>query len=138
MTRLADFKKWLWGDWGKPNFLTRAGIPRIATNFVSFLLAPCICFALTLRFAPETDKQSIRLFVHEPLFLLSYSVLYISAVTDSFLEFSYNLKSLRLDERFRFVRQKWRDPFVIIFWVSLFSSMFLFLLGALHFRHQLK
>ena len=138
MTRLADFNKWLWGDWGKPNFLTRARIPRIVTNFLSFLLAPYICFALTLRFAPETDKQSIRLFAREPLFLLSYSVLYLSAITYSFLESSYSLKSLRLDERIRFVRQKWQNPFVKIFWVSLFSSMILFLLGAFHFRHQLK
>jgi hypothetical protein len=138
MTRFADFKKWLWSDWGKPNFLTRAGIPRVLTNIVPFLLAPYICFALTLRYAPETDKQSILLFVHEPLFLLSYAVLYVSMVTDSFLEFSYNLKSLGLGERFRRIRQKWHDPFVKIFWVSLLSSMFLFLFGAFHFRHQLK
>jgi hypothetical protein len=138
MERLADFKKWLWSDWGRPNFLTRAGIPRIVTNFVSFLLAPYISFALTLRYAPETDKQSIRLLVHEPLFLLSYAVLYVTMITDSFLKFTYNVKSFPLDERFRFIRQKWQDPFVKIFWVSLLSSMFLFLVGAFHFRHQLK
>ncbi len=138
MTRLADFKTWLWSDWGKPNFLTRAGVPRIVTNFVAFLLAPLISFALTLRFAPETDKQNIRIFVHEPLFLLAYTALYVNILADSFLEFRYNLKNLRPNERFRFIKQKWQDPFVKIFWMSLLSSMFLLLLGAFHFRHQLK
>ena len=138
MTRFADFKTWLWSDWGKPNFLTRAGIPRIVTNFVSFLLAPYISFALTLKYSSEVDKQSIRLFVHDPFVLLSYAVFYVSAIIYMFLEFSFNLKNIRPDERFRFVRQRWQDPFVKIFWVSALSSMFLLLIGAFHFRHQLK
>jgi len=138
MTRFADFKTWLWSDWGKPSFLTRAGIPRIVTNFVSFLLAPYISFALTLKYSSEVDKQSIRLFVHDPFVLLSYAVLYVSAMIYMFLEFSFNLKNIRPDERFRFLRQRWQDPFVKIFWVSALSSMFLLLIGAFHFRHQLK
>jgi hypothetical protein len=138
MTTLPDFKKWLWSDWGKPNFLTRAGIPRIVTNFVAFWLAPYVSFLLTLRYAPAGDKPSIRLFVHEPLFLLAYAVLYVSMLADSFLEFSYKVNSFRPGERFRFVRQKWQDPIVKIFWMSLLSSMFLLLLGAFHFRHQVK
>ena len=138
MTRFADFKTWLWSDWGKPNFLTRAGIPRIVTNFVSFLLAPYISFALTLKYSSEVDKQSIRLFVHDPFVLLSYAVFYVSAIIYMFLEFSFNLKNIRPDERFRFVRQRWQDPFVKIFWVSALNSMFLLLIGAFHFRHQLK
>jgi hypothetical protein len=138
MTRLADFKKWLWGDWGKPNFLTRAGIPRLVTNFASFLLAPYIFFALTLKYSSEVDKQSIRQFVHDPFVLLSYAVLYLSAISYMFLEFSFNLKNIRPDERFRLVRQRWKDPFVKIFWVSVLSSMFLLLIGGFHFRHQLK
>jgi hypothetical protein len=38
MTTPADSWKWLRGDWGKPNLLTRAGIPRIATNLLTYLL----------------------------------------------------------------------------------------------------
>ena len=138
MSKFADFKKWLWSDWGKPNFLTRAGIPRIVTNFVSFLLAPYISFTLTLKYSSEADKQSIRLFVRDPFVLLSYAALYVGAITSMFLEFSYDLKRYRLAERFRFVRQKWQDPFVRICLISVMSSMLLLLLGAFHFRHQLK
>jgi hypothetical protein len=138
MSKFADFKKWLWSDWGKPNFLTRAGIPRIVTNFVSFLLVPYISFVLTLKYSSEADKQSIRLFVRDPFVLLSYAVLYVGAITYLFLEFNYDLKSLRSAERFRFVRQRWQDPFVRIYLISVLSSMFLLLLGTFHFRRQLK
>ena len=138
MSKFADFKKWLWSDWGKPNFLTRAGIPRIVTNFVSFLLVPYISFVLTLKYSSEADKQSIRLFVRDPFVLLSYAVLNVGAITYLFLEFNYDLKSLRSAERFRFVRQRWQDPFVRIYLISVLSSMFRLLLGTFHFRRQLK
>jgi hypothetical protein len=136
MTSFADFRKWLWSDWGKPNFLTRAGMPRIVTNFLSYLLAPYISFYLTMRYAPDADKQSIRLFVHDPFVLLAYAVLYVCAVTDSYLAFSYDRKGLRLDERFRLIKRNWQDPLVKIFWISLLGSMLLLLIGAFHFRYQ--
>jgi hypothetical protein len=138
MSKFADFKKWLWSDWGKPNFLTRAGIPRIVTNLVSFSLALYISFALTLKYSSEADKQSIRLFARDPFVLLSYAALYVGTITYMFLKFSYDLKSYRSAERFRFVRQKWQDPFVRICLISVLSSMFLLLLGTFHFRYQLK
>lgn len=134
MTNFADFSKWLWSDWGKPNFLTRAGIPRILTNFVSYLLAAYISFYLTFKYAPEADKPSIRLFIHNPFVLLAYAVLYVGVITDSYLAFSYDWKGLRLDERFRLIKRNWQDPFVKIFWISLLSSMLLLLIGSFHFR----
>ena len=138
MTSFADFRKWLWSDWGKPNFLTRAGMPRILTNVLSYLLALYISFFLMLRLASEADRQSIRLFVRDPFVLVSWAVLYIGAVTDSYLKFSYNQKGLLLNERFRLVKKNWQDPFVRIFWISLISSMLLLLIGVFHFHRQLK
>jgi hypothetical protein len=138
MTSIADFRKWLWSDWGKPNFLTRAGMPKIVTNVLSYLLALYISFFLMLRLASEADRQSIRLFVRDPFVLVSWAVLYIGAVTDSYLKFSYDQKGLLLNERFRRVKKNWQDPFVRIFWISLISSMLLLLIGVFHFHRQLK
>jgi hypothetical protein len=138
MTSFADFRKWLWSDWGKPNFLTRAGVPRVMTTLVAYWLAPYLSFVLTMRFVPGTDKESVRRFVHDPFILLAYAVFYSVVIADSFLEFTYNLKGLRPDERFRLVKHRWKDPLVKIYWTTLLISMFLSLLAFLHFRHQLR
>ncbi len=60
MTNLADLWKWLWSDWGKPNFLTRAGIPRLVTTFLSFLLFMYLSYYLTMRYSFEPNKESFR------------------------------------------------------------------------------
>src|SRR5260221_4791296 len=118
MTRFADFKTWLWSDWGKPNFLTRAGVPRIVTNFVAFLLAPLISFALTLRFAPETDKQNIRIFVHEPLFLLAYALLTVIFLAIRSLKSRPNLKTFRQTEGFSLSNKSRKNLMVKTFGLS--------------------
>jgi hypothetical protein len=134
----AKFWNWLRSDWGSPNFLTRAGIPRIVTNLLTYLLAPIAFYLLTARYVPSADKRRFNLVVHNPFFLFAYATFYVTVVTNWFLEFSYNLKTLRPRERFQVIRQNSRDIFVRIYWISAAVSVFLFLLGTLYFRHQLR
>ncbi len=138
MSTLAEFWNWLRSDWGKPNFLTRAGVPRIATNLLTYLLVPYAWYLLTLRYAPASDKQALRLFVHNPLVLLAYAVFYVTLITDWFLHFRYGLKGLRPDKRFGVLTRNWTDPLVKVYWLSLASSLVLLLFGAFYFRHQMR
>lgn len=138
MSKLADVWSWLWSDWGKPNFMTRAGVPRFVTNLLTYLLAPYICYVLTLKFTPASYQAAIRLFVHNPFILLAYAVFYVSLTSDGFLHSRYNLKDLGSDDRVGLLRRHWADFMVKVYCLSLACSLLLLLLGAFYFRHQIR
>ena len=126
------------GDWGKPNLLTRAGVPRIATNLLTYLLAPCVCYLLVARYkVAPLEMEALHRSTHNPFFLAAYGVFYVSLITDWFLRDRYRLGH-RPAERFQFLKDNWKDIFVKISILSLAISLVLFLLGAFYFRQQLK
>ena len=128
----ADFWKWLWSDWGKPNVLTRAGIPRVLTNLLTYVLILYVSFSLTLRFSSAADREKLRIAYHDVFFISAYALLYVNFLISWFLEDRYKFNRLRADHRFRVARQNWKDPFFKIFWLSLVATFCLFLLGARH------
>jgi hypothetical protein len=138
VTAMAEFWKWLWSDWGKPNVLTRAGIPRIVTNLFTYLLAPCVSFYVTMKFVSDADRERVHLLFHDGFFVLACAVFYVAFVMNSFLENRYHLTRVRADERFRIMRVNWKDPAILVFWVCFAVAFGLFLLGAVHFRHQIR
>jgi|SRR5215469_1396920 len=135
---MADFWHWLWSDWGKPNLLTRVGIPRFLTNLFTYLLGPYVCYVLTLRYSSAAYKPAIRVFVHSPLILLAYATFYVAVVSDWFLDSRYTLTRLGLKERFELLRHHWSDHVVRVYCLSLASSLVLLLLGVLYFRHRIN
>jgi hypothetical protein len=135
MSAFTDFRQWLWSDWGTPNFLTRMGIPRVVTNFLSFLLGFTALYYLTLRYSAAGDREKIRLFVHNPFTLAAYAALYIAILTREFLSFKYKVKGRALE---KFMRENWREPFVRASMFALASTFLLFLMGFLVYRFQLK
>lgn len=137
MSALADFRKWLWSDWGRPNFLTRLGIPRIVTNLLAFLLWFYVWFFLTIRYVSgtELDRQRFRLFLHNPFLLIAFAALYICLLVRGFLSSKYKVRGRALDKS---IRENWSDPFVKAYWVSGACMLLLFLIGSLLYRAQLK
>ena len=135
MSAFADFRKWLWSDWGTPNFLTRMGIPRIVTNFLSFLLGFIALYYLTLRYAAAGDTEKIHRFVHNPFILAAYASLYLAILSREFVSSKYKVKGKALD---RFMRQNWSEPFVRVSMFALASMLVLFLVGSVFYRFQLK
>jgi hypothetical protein len=139
MSAFSDFGKWLWSDWGKPNFLTRVGIPRIATNLLAWLVWFYLCFLLTIRYVPAADRvavrQKFRLALHNPFFLMAYASLYLCFLVREFLSSKYNVRGRALDKS---IRENWSDPFVKVYWVGGACMLLLFLIGALYYRFQLK
>ena len=137
MTASAGFWKWLSSDWGKPNILTRAGVPRIVTNLLTYLLVPYLSYLLAMKYAPVAYKPTIRLLAQDPLILLAYGVFYVTLATDWFLHFRYSLKGTGSEERFRLYRN-WKNLGVRVFWLSLAMSLILLLLGAFYLRFQMR
>lgn len=139
MNTFRDFGKWLLDrNCGKPDFLTRAGVPRIVRIPVIFFLVLYLSYVLMRRFASPTDKQRLSLAAHNPFLLLAYVAIYVAVVMSEYLEFCYQLKGLRLNERDRIIRQNWKDVFVKIYFLSGASALIFFLIGALIFSHQIK
>ena len=139
MSASADFRKWLSSDWGRPNFLTRLGIPRISTNLLAWLLWFYVCFLLTMRFVPVTDravdKQIFYLLLRNPFILMSYASLYLCFLVREFLSSKYKVTGRALDKS---MRENWSDPFVKVYVVGVACMLLLFLIGSLVFRYQLK
>jgi hypothetical protein len=135
MSAFADFRRWLWSDWGRPNFLTRIGIPRIVTNFLSFLLFFILFGYLQLRYSAAGDGERFRLFVRNPFILASYAALYIAILTREFLSFKFKVTGRALD---KFMRENWSELFVKVSVFATGSMLLLFLIGAFVFRSQLK
>jgi hypothetical protein len=135
MSAFTDFRRWLWSDWGKPDFLTRMGIPRIVINFLSFLLAFIALYYITLRYSATGDREKLRRFVLNPFILTSYAALSIAILTREFLSCKYNVKGRALE---KFMRENWREPFVRDSMFALASTFLLFLIGFLVYRFQLK
>lgn len=129
MNVITDFWKW-WtsSDWGKPNSLTRLGIPRLATNLLSYLVGPYVAYLLTLKYVPGADYRTYRLFTHNIFILLAYGVFYCFFLTHEFLSFKYKAKGTELN---KIVRKNWTDPFVRISWMCFLMSFVLFLIGCL-------
>jgi len=140
MTTFSEFRRWLWSDWGKPNFLTRLGIPRVITYLLAYLLGPYLFYWLTLRYVPmrEVEKQNFRMSVHNAFFLLAYAVFFITATTSQFVDFKYSLKGLSWDVRIKRGRETWKDPFVKVFWASFACVFVLLFLGWFRLIHQIK
>lgn len=135
MSALTDFRRWLWSDWGRPNFLTRMGIPRIVTNFLSFLLGFIAFGYLQLRYSAAGDRERFRLLVHNPFILAAYAALYVAILTREFLSFKFKVKGRTLD---KLMRENWSEPFVKVSIFAAGSVLLLFLIGAFVFRSQLK
>lgn len=131
MGAFIDFWKWLWSDWGRPNFLTRLGIPRIAIILFAWLLWFYVWYFLTIRYFLEldraADKQRFRLLLHNPFILMAYASLFLCFVVREFLSSKYKAKGLALD---KIIRANWRDPFVEAYWVGGACMLLLFLIGS--------
>lgn len=134
----SEFWRWLWSDWGKPNFLTKAGVPRIAINLAAYVAYTFVIYFLAWKIASPPDRIHLSLATHSPLLLASWVVFYVSLTVDSFLSDRYGLKGLRLSQCSRAIWQSSEDVFVKISFISLGISLILFLAGALIFRHQMK
>lgn len=135
MSAFTDFQKWLWSDWGRPNFLTRSGVPRIAINLLAYLLWFYVWFFLTIRYVPGADRQKFRLLLHNPFFLMAYGALYLAMLMREFLSSRYQAKGSAVD---KIIRENWNDVFVKVYWFSGACMLLLFLVGAFVYRHQLK
>lgn len=136
MNSKSDFWAWLWGDWGKPNPLTRAGIPRIMTNLATYILLPYLCFILMEKSVAISEKRTIRTLVHHWPFLAAYCTLYVSLISSWFLQFRYSLNNSHPRERFQFLMREWRDTYVKVNMLSLAITLLLILYGAFHLRRQ--
>ena len=135
MSAFTDFRQWLWSDWGRPNFLTRMGIPRIVANVLTFVLYFIALYYLQLRFVSPGDKEKVRVFQHNPFILAAFAVGYVGYVIREFLFFKYKVKGRALD---KVIRKNWSDPFVKLNIFALASMFLLFLIGSLWYRFQLK
>jgi hypothetical protein len=135
MSAITDFQRWLWSDWGTPNFLTRMGIPRVVTNFLSFVLGFIALYYLTLRYAAPGDRERIRLFVHNPFVLAAYAALYVAILSREFASSKYKVKGKALD---KVMRENWSEPSVKVSMYALASMLLLFLVGCVLYRFQLK
>ncbi|HEY4740400.1 MAG TPA: hypothetical protein VIH76_07390 [Candidatus Acidoferrales bacterium] len=135
MGAFTDFRRWMWSDWGRSNFLTRMGIPRIVTNLLAFMLWFIALYYLQLRFSSAGNREKFRLFAHNPFILMAYAALYVGILTREFLSFKYKVKGRTLD---KFIRENWNEPFAKVSMVALASMLLLFLIGFLSLRSQLK
>lgn len=135
MIAFTDFRRWLWTDWGRPNFLTRMGIPRIVTSVLAFVLFFIALVYLQLRYVSPGDRVKVRLFLHNPFFLAAYAALYVGLLAREFLSFKYKVKGRALDKA---MRENWSEPFVKISMFALVSMFLLLLIGSLVYRLQLK
>jgi hypothetical protein len=135
MSAFTDFQRWVLSDWGRPNFLTSIGVPRIVTNFLGFLLGFVVLVDLQLRFVAPGDKEKVQVFLHNPFILTAYAALYVAILTREFLSSKYQVKGRTLD---KFMRENWNEPFVKVSTIALASMFLLFVVGALVYRFQLK
>jgi hypothetical protein len=135
MSVFTDFRRWLWSDWGRPNYLTRIGIPRIVTHLLAFILFFIALYYLQLRFSSAANREKFRLFAHNPFILMAYAACYVGILTRDFLSFKYKVKGRTLD---KFMRENWSEPFVKVSIIAGASMLLLFLIGALELRSQLK
>jgi hypothetical protein len=133
---LSEFWKWLWSDWGKPNFLTRAGVPRVATNLLMYIAGTYIIYYLTLRFASPPEGHKYSQFIRSPLIIFSWAVFYVSLTLEWFVSWRYHLKGLRFADRNRVLSQNSKDVAILASWMSLGISILLFLAGAIYFNHR--
>lgn len=138
MSELVHFWRWLWGDWGKPDYLTRLGIPRIITRFFVYLLVPYLSYLSMRAYSSDLGNRVVYVISHRPLLLFSYAVFYVSVVTGQYLEYTYGVASHRTSDKFTVIRQSWKDPIVKIFWLSLLISLGALLIGGLQIAHQAK
>jgi hypothetical protein len=129
----SSFLRWLWSDWGKPNALTRLGIPQIVTYLLAYFVTPYLCFRLTARYVSGASWEMFRQVARDPFFLSAYAVFFIALLSQQFLESKYNLTVYRWRERSKVLKSHWRDPWVMVAWVSFGCTLLLLLLGALEF-----
>jgi len=127
----------MWSDWGKPNFLTRAGIPRIVTNLTSYLLAVYISFSVTMRSVSDADREKYRFVIHNAYFISAFVIAYVSLLTSAYIR-SHKSNGIASDQRFPVGTEFAKRSIFVIFWLSLAATLCLFLIGAVEFRHYLS
>jgi hypothetical protein len=134
-----DFSRWLWTDWGRPNFLTRMGVPRIVTNVFTYLLGPFIGYLVMERYTSTAEQKGLHDFVHNPWILSGYAVFYAVVVLDPYLRSKHSVSSESASTRFRVSRENSKDIFVRTYWAALILSLLLFMIGCIELwsRHPL-
>jgi len=130
MSRFLDFLTWLWSDWGRPNPLTRLGVPRIVTNLLTYLIWPFVIYLVMDRYIPFHERQELHNLVHNRWILTGYGSFYAVVVLDSYLCFTYSLDGTDAFKRFRVFRKNSRDVFVRTYWAALILSLLISLVGA--------
>ena len=133
--RSVAFRKWLWGNWGRANIITRLGIPRIVTSLLGYLLVPYAWYFFTIEYATDVDKERFRQAAHNPFFVMAYACLYLTVLVRGFLSSESRLRGQALDKS---IRQSWSDPLVKIYLVGGACVMLFLLIGTLLYRSQLK
>jgi hypothetical protein len=138
MSAPVHFGKWLWSDWGKPDWLTRLGIPYFIINLLVYLLVPYLLLMSLNAYSSGLGNRVLPIILHNPFFLSSYAVFYLCSVTGQYLKSMYGLADRRADNKFHVMRQSWKDPFVKLFWLSLVISLAAGIIGGLQISHQLS
>jgi hypothetical protein len=62
----------------------------------------------------------------------------VFALTGTYLESVYGLAGRPADDKFRVIRQNWKNPFVKIYWLSLVISAAALFIGGFQISHQLS
>lgn len=130
MSSFIDFLRWLWSDWGRPNLLTRMGLPRIVTNLFTYILGPFIGYLVMEKFASTGEQKALQSFVHNPWILSAYVTFYAVVVLDCYLRSKYSATSRSASVRFQALRENSKDTVVRIYWTALILSLLLFVIGS--------
>jgi cbb3-type cytochrome oxidase subunit 3 len=130
------FLQWLPGNWGNPNFLTRARVPRIVTNLATYILSPVVIFWITLRYLPPQDLKAARLFLHSPFVLASYGTFYLSLLSEHYIAFPFDLGKKTREQAREAIKTSRNNLFVRLRWISAVASMVLLLIGCVYFGYQ--
>jgi hypothetical protein len=136
--QLRIFGRWLWSDWGRPNFFTKLGLPRILTNLFFYIAYPFLIYYVMSRFLTGRDSIALSDFLHNPFILSAYGAFFAVDVIKEFLDTKYSLRSLTPSEEFRSIRTNLNDPFVRIFLVAVSAFLVCLVIGGfqLQFRSR--
>jgi hypothetical protein len=129
MNAKMDFKTWLWGDWGRPNFLTRLGIPAIVTNLLEYLCVPIILYFFLRAYG---SGSQIRAVSHNHWYWLAYGAFFITVVTGRYKQTCYKATDSVVGDQFRLLKQQWTDPAIKVFWFSVAIAACGIVVGSLH------
>lgn len=138
MSDLTDFRKWLWSDWGRTDFLTRSGIPPLLTNLFAYLAGPYCIYLINKAYLPREEVPALNQFIHNPFVLSAYAVFYPATLCYRFLESVGIIPSrARTGVRVSFARQ-WKSAVFKLYLISGACAMLLLALAAFWFRRPTK